>query len=411
MQFFVFLLFIFSKMDKLASKSNILIQDQGLEFIRSLSHKIDWNNRLIGILGARGTGKTTLLLQHLKQQYGVGTEAIYLSMDDIYFTQNRLTDFAETFRSQGGKTLFLDEVHRYPDWAREIKNIYDFYKDLRIVFTGSSIMDMIRQNTDLSRRAVQYDLPGLSYREFLQLSGIISLSPIPFNDLLANHVRIAADISSKIKPLQHFGNYLSYGYYPFFLEDQRTYGIRLEQVVRLIIESDLQFIEGLDPQKTRKIFQLLYILATNVPFKPNITKLSEKTGIHRNTIVEYLHYLEKARLINSLSAAGKSISTLQKPDKIFLENTNLHYTLAPGKVDKGALRESFFLNQLNNAGHFAALPAQGDFLIDEKFTFEIGGKAKSSEQILQIKDAWIAADDIEIGAYNKVPLWLFGLLY
>jgi len=338
-------------MEKLLAKSNILIQNQELTFIRSLSDKIDWKDRLIGILGARGTGKTTLLVQHIKQQFGMGSQAAYLSLDDIYFTSNRLIDFAERFRQQGGKALFLDEVHKYPDWAKEVKNIYDFYKDLSIVFTGSSVMDLIRQNADLSRRAVQYELTGLSYREFLKFSGIANLPFFSLSDLFSRHEQIATDLVAGFKPLQHFNDYLIFGYYPFFAENRRTYPIRLEQVIRLIIETDLQFVEGFDPHNSRKIYQLLYILATNVPFKPNISKLSEKIGIHRNTLTQYLHYLDKARLINSLTATGKSISTLQKPDKIFLENTNLHYTLSPDKVDKGALRESFFLNQVMNADH------------------------------------------------------------
>ncbi|MBO9572603.1 MAG: ATP-binding protein, partial [Chitinophagaceae bacterium] len=223
--------------------------------------------------------------------------------------------------------------------------------------------------------------------------------------------QIALDISGKFRPLQHFRDYLRYGYYPFFIENKNTYPIKLEQIIKLTIENDMRFIEGFDPKNTQKIFQLFYILATNVPFKPNISKLSDKTGIHRNTLVEYLHYLEKARLINSLSAAGKSISTLQKPDKIFMENTNLHFTLSPESADKGSLRESFFLNQVKNAGHSVSLPLQGDFLVDNKYTFEVGGKDKTSAQINNIKDSWVVVDDIEAGALHKIPLWLFGMLY
>ncbi|QEH39634.1 ATP-binding protein [Chitinophaga sp. XS-30] len=398
-------------MENIASKSNLLIQGQNLGFIRSLAAKIDWKDRLIGILGARGTGKTTLLLQHIKQHYGIGGKAIYLTLDDIYFTEHKLVDFAEQFRLQGGEILFLDEVHKYPNWATEIKNLYDFYSDLRIVFTGSSVTDLLRQNADLSRRVVQYELTGLSYREFLEVSGVVSIPPLSLQDIIDQHVHIANDLSTKFKPLQYFNDYLQYGYYPFFLENKRTYFIRLEQVVKLIIENDLQFIDGFDSHNTRKIYQLLYILATNVPFKPNVSKLSEKTGMHRTTLLQYMHYLDKARLINTLTAAGKSISTLQKPDKIFLENTNLHHMFSQEKADKGALRESFFLNQLCNAGHEAALPLSGDFMVDGKYTFEIGGKGKGGNQIKDIPDSWIAADEIETGAWNKIPLWLFGFLY
>jgi len=397
-------------MENLKLKSNIVVQNQSMDIVRNQAQTIDWNDRLIGILGARGTGKTTILLQQMKERYGFSEEAIYITMDDIYFTTNTLSDFALMFRQQGGKILFLDEVHKYPNWAREIKNIYDFYKDIKIVFTGSSIIDMSRQNTDLSRRAVQYELTGLSYREFLHFSGVARLKPISLKDLLKHHVEVAHELIKDFKPLQHFYDYLKFGYYPFFIENVNTYHIRIEKVVRLIIEEDLQFIDGFNPHHSRKVYQLLYILATNVPFKPNISKLAEKTDISRNIIVEYLHYLDGARLINSLSAAGRSTSILQKPDKIFLENTNLLYALTPESVDKGTLRETYFMNQLKNAGHEVKLPLKGDFLVNDQYTFEIGGKGKSSKQVSGIEQSFIAVDDLEAGLSNKIPLWLFGMI-
>lgn len=398
-------------MEILRIKSNLIVQQQSMAIVRPLAKTIDWNNRLISILGARGTGKTTLMLQHIKVNYGLSNEALYITMDDIYFTNHLLSEFAQEFRQNGGKFLFIDEVHKYPNWAKEIKNIYDFYKDLNIVFTGSSIVDISRQNTDLSRRAVQYELTGLSYREFLSFTGIANIEAITFENLLSNHVEIAHDLISKLKPLQYFNDYIRYGYYPFFTENINTYHLRLEKVVRLIIEQDLQFIAGFNPHHSRKIYQLLYILATNVPFKPNVSNLSEKTGISRNMIVEYLYYLNHAKLINSLSAAGKSISILQKPDKIFLENTNLSFALSPDNTDKGSLREAYFMNQLKNANHEVNLPLKGDFLIDDKFTFEIGGKGKSAKQLAGIENSFIAIDDMEAGTGNKIPLWMFGLLY
>ncbi|PWS29832.1 ATP-binding protein [Pedobacter paludis] len=398
-------------MENLKVKSNLIVQQQATDIIRPLAKTIDWDDRLISILGARGTGKTTLMLQRIKSIYGLSNEAMYITMDDIYFTNNLLSDFAKEFRQNGGKTLFIDEIHKYPDWAKEIKNIYDFYKDINIVFTGSSIIDISRQNTDLSRRAVQYELTGLSYREFLSFTGIANVEPILFKDLLNHHVEIANTLISNFKPLQHFNDFLRYGYYPFFIENTNTYHLRLEKVVRLIIEEDLQFVAGFNPHHSRKIYQLLYILSTNVPFKPNISSLSEKTGISRNMIIEYLYYLNKAKLINSPSAAGKSISTLQKPDKIFLENTNLSFALSPNNVDKGSLREAFFMNQVKNAQHEVCLPLKGDFFIDDKFTFEIGGKGKSAKQVMDLENSFIAYDDMEAGIGNKIPLWMFGLLY
>ena len=398
-------------MENLKLKSNLIVQQQSLDIVRPLAKKIDWNDRLIGILGARGTGKTTLILQHIKANYGLNNEVLYITMDDIYFTDNLLSDFAQEFRQNGGKVLFIDEIHKYPNWAKEIKNIYDFYKDLKIVFTGSSIIDISRQNTDLSRRAVQYELTGLSYREYLNFMGIGNFSPITLSDLFSHHVEIGHNIISKFKPLQYFNEYLKHGYYPFFAENINTYHLRLEKVVRLIIEEDLQFIAGFNPHHSRKIYQLLFILSTNVPFKPNISNLSEKTGISRNMIVEYLYYLNNAKLINSLTAAGKSISTLQKPDKIFLENTNLSFALSPNNTDKGSLREAFFMNQLKNTGHEINLPLKGDFLVDDKYTFEIGGKGKSAKQLIGMENSFLALDDFEVGIGNKIPLWMFGFLY
>lgn len=398
-------------MENLRQKSNLIVKQQAMAIVRPLAKKIDWNDRLISILGARGTGKTTLILQHIKENYGLNTEAIYVTMDDIYFTDNLLSDFAQDFRQNGGKIIFIDEVHKYPNWAREIKNIYDFYKDLKIVFTGSSIIDISRQNTDLSRRAVQYELTGLSFREFLSFTEIVNLETISLMELFKHHIEIAHDLTSKFRPLQFFNEYLKHGYYPFFVENINTYYLKLEKVVRLIIEEDLQFIAGFNPHHSRKIYQLLYILSTNVPFKPNVSNLSEKTGISRNMIIEYLYYLNNAKLINSLSAAGKSISSLQKPDKIFLENTNLSFALSPANTDKGSLREAFFMNQLKNAGHEISLPLKGDFYIDDKYTFEIGGKGKSTKQLNGVDYSFIAFDDMESGINNKIPLWMFGLLY
>jgi uncharacterized protein len=398
-------------MEQILLKSARLVQNQSTTFQRSLAQKIDWNDRLIGIIGARGTGKTTLMIQQLKQKNAPAHVATYATLDDIYFTENRLVAFAESFLQLGGRFLYLDEVHKYPDWAREIKNLYDTYPELHIVFSGSSIVDILHQHADLSRRAVQYELAGLSYREYLAFTNVYQMAPVSFQEVLTNHTAITAEITSHIKPLQFFTDYLSTGYYPFFAENKNTYALRLEQLIKMIIENDLRFIEGFDVGNTRKIYQLLYVLAANVPFKPNVTKLSEKINVHRNTLVQYLHYLEKARLINTLTAAGRSTSTLQKPDKIYLENTNLQYTLAPQTSNKGTLRETFLMNQLINANHTVTLPANGDFLVNDTYTIEVGGKDKSTAQLQNTANSYVVADDLEAGLLNKVPLWLLGFLY
>jgi predicted AAA+ superfamily ATPase len=398
-------------MQKLRLKSAVLAEQTSTNQVRQLYQEIDWSDRLIGVLGARGTGKTTLLLQRLKLVFSTDPSALYISMDDIFFASHSLVDFAETFRSMGGKMLFIDEVHKYQGWAREIKNIYDTYKDVSIVFTGSSVIDIYIQEADLSRRAVFYELPGLSFREYLQFEGIYLMETIGLEDILKNHSQIALKITQDIRPLPYFDSYIHHGYYPFYKENIRTYSIRLEQVIRLIVETELRYVDGFDIHNTNKVIQLLAILAENVPFKPNISKLSEKIGISRQTVVQYLHYLEKARLINTLHTTGASTSTLQKPEKIFLENPNLHFVLTTGECNSGSLRESFLLNQLKNAKHDVSLPEKGDFIIDRNFTLEVGGKNKGKKQVSGMDQAYIVADAIEIGIDQKIPLWLFGMLY
>lgn len=398
-------------MEELLLKSAALINVQATVFKRSLFSKIGWEDRLIGILGARGTGKTTLQLQRLKELVADGNQAVYLSLDDVAFTRQRLHEVVEALRLQGIKFFFLDEVHKYADWAREIKNLYDFYRDIFIVFTGSSIINMLQLPVDLSRRAMVYELPGLSFREFLEYEYGFSFPPYSFGDVLEKHQTLAASVTARLQPTAHFNAYLSYGYYPFYKESKASYSTRLLQVIRLIIDYDLAFLENIDQQNVRKVFQLLGILAENVPFTPNVNDLGRKLGMGRNTVVQYLYYLDKARLINSFYASGKGLGKLEKPGKIVLENTNLFEALSVGRPDSGSLRESFFACQLRNAGHKLELPAQGDFMVDGRYTFEVGGRQKGFGQIAGIPDSFVAASDLEIGVGNKIPLWLFGFLY
>lgn len=398
-------------MERIRVKSLHLQSETYTGYVRQLYQHVDWSDRLIGVLGARGTGKTTLLLQRLKLSHKNPDTALYISMDDIYFSTHTLIEFAETFRMQGGKTLFIDEVHKYPSWAREIKNLYDTYSDLQMIFTGSSVIDIHLQEADLSRRAVFYELTGLSFREFLYFKGIYSSVHFTLEEILQNHSEIALKMNKEFRPIPHFQDYLDHGYYPFFKENLNTYFIRIEQVIRFIVETELRFVDGFDVNNSNKVLQLLSILSENVPFKPNISKLSEKIGISRQTVVQYLHYLEKARLINTLNAAGVSISTLQKPEKIYLENPNLHRAIASTIPNPGSRRESFLLNQLRNAKHEVSLPNHGDFLVNRKYTIKVVGKNKGNEQLKGIEEAYIAADNMEIGVGNKIPLWLFGFLY
>lgn len=394
----------------LLEQSERLIASVNLDFKRYLFDVIKWNNRLIGIKGARGTGKTTLLLQWVKAQNLPVEKAAYFSLDDLYFTVHTLRDTVTQFHKNGGTILALDEVHKYKNWSLEIKNIYDFFPDLKIIFTGSSIIDISKQEGDLSRRALMYELPGLSYREYLSLQGIIDLPIISLDDLLFNTVKVKKMIPKDFRPLAHFINYLNYGYYPFGLADVPSVHQRINQLIRTIVEVDMAELKDFDIRNAKKLLQLVYIIAQQVPFKPNITNLAAKTGIHRNSLNNYLYYLEQAKIISLLFPAGISTAVLQKPEKIFLNNTTLLAALTEEQSNIGTVRETFFLSQLRSL-HKVQLPKQGDFLVNGKYTFEVGGKGKSQKQISGLENAWIVKDDTELPMLNTLPLWVFGLLY
>ena len=398
------------QMLSLLEQSERLLAHTTLDFKRFLHNKIKWDNRLIGIKGARGTGKTTLLLQWLKEQNVSSDKAAYFSLDDLYFTQHSLKETVEHFYKQGGKILVLDEVHKYKNWSKEIKNSYDFYPDLKIVFTGSSIIDISKQEGDLSRRALMYELPGLSFREYLAMKQVINFPAIELTELINDTSKIKKQFPTDFRPLAHFSDYLIYGYYPFILEDQDSVHQRINQLIRTIVELDMAELKDFDIRNARKLLQLIYVIAQQVPFKPNITSLAEKTGIHRNSLNSYLYYLEQAKIISLLYPAGRSTAILQKPEKIFLNNTSLLYALAENQAEKGSVRETFFLSQLIVSNN-VTLPKQGDFLVNNTYTFEIGGKGKGNKQINTIKNSYLVKDDIETPVLGTIPLWMFGFLY
>lgn len=409
----IFVLYLHNRicnMITLLEQSDRLIASVNLDFKRYLFDVIKWSNRLIGIKGARGTGKTTLLLQWVKAQNLPVEKAAYFSLDDLYFTAHTLKDTVSQFHKNGGVILALDEVHKYKNWSLEIKNIYDFFPDLKIIFTGSSIIDISKQEGDLSRRALMYELPGLSYREYLSLQGIIDLPIISLDELLFNTVKVKMMIPKDFRPLAHFGNYLNYGYYPFGLADVPSVHQRINQLIRTIVEVDMAELKDFDIRNARKLLQLVYIIAQQVPFKPNITTLAAKTGIHRNSLNNYLYYLEQAKIISLLFPAGISTAVLQKPEKIFLNNTTLLAALAEEQSNIGTVRETFFLSQLRSL-HKVQLPKHGDFLVNGIYTFEVGGKGKIQKQISGLENAWIVKDDMELPMLNTLPLWMFGLLY
>jgi len=394
----------------LLEQSERLVSNVSLDFKRYLFDFIKWENRLIGIKGARGTGKTTLLLQWIKEQNLPTEKAAYFSLDDLYFTKNSLKETVSQFYKNGGLILVLDEVHKYKNWSQEIKNCYDFFPDLKIIFTGSSIIDITKQEGDLSRRALLYELVGLSFREYLKMLKIIDLPVFSIDDLLFNSAEIKKKIPKDFRPLNYFGKYLNYGYYPFGLEDTSSVHQRINQLIRTIVEIDMAELQDFDIRNAKKLLQLIYVIAQQVPFKPNISNLAIKTRIHRNSLNNYLYYLEKAKVISLLFPTGNSIATLQKPEKIVLNNTTLLNALSEEKPLIGTVRETFFVSQLLTF-HKVKLSKQADFIVNDKYTFEIGGKSKGQKQIEGIENAWIVKDDIELPLLNTIPLWLIGLLY
>ncbi len=378
--------------------------------VRSYIKTIDWSNRFIGIKGSRGVGKTTLILQYLKMNYKTNNKVLYVSLDDLYFANNKLYDLADSFYKKGGELLAIDEVHRYENWAIELKNIYDDMPDLKIIFTGSSLLHLQKAKVDLSRRAVMYDMPGLSFREFLYFETQKPFKTYSLNDILENHTEIAVEIIPQIKPLAYFEKYLNYGYYPFYKENLKSFHSKLDNTVLTVLEIDIPQFAMIQTGNIKYLKKLLAIISNSVPFKPNLKSLSERTGISLNTMKLYLKLLNDADLLQMLYVQDKGINSLNKPEKIYLNNTNLMFNRGKDNVNIGNIRETFFYNQVKNNNIINA-SKQSDFLVNDKYTFEIGGKHKSQKQIESIKNAFVVKDNIEIGSDNIIPLWLFGFTY
>ena len=376
---------------------------------RYLYEHINWNNRLVIIKGQRGTGKTTLILQHIKSAFDDLEETLYVSMDDIYFSGNSLSDLTEEFVTMGGRYLFLDEVHRYKGWSNELKNIYDFYPALHIVVTGSSLLSFYISSADLGRRSVVYNLPELSYREYIYFTKNIDFKPIPLEDILNKHEKPAATVNEKIKPVKYFREYLRYGAYPFILEGMDSYADKVVSVINTVIDNDIPSVENISYESRQKMKKLLWMIATSSPFKVNISELSRKLETSRDMLSKYLNLMEQSGILRLLSTGGKGHTLLRKPDKIYLSNPNMLYSINEN-ADIGTVRETFFLDQLS-VHHNVTYPKAGDFLINGKYTVEVGGKGKNSGQIKEIPDSFLAVDDTEYAFKNRIPLWLFGFLY
>lgn len=397
-------------MKNLKIKSDKKILSISLSFKRYLHAKINFSNRLIGITGARGTGKSTLVLQHIKLNYTNLDEVLYVSMDDIYFITNSLSDLAEQFLVEGGKILILDEVHKYPLWSREVKNIYDFHPELQIIYTGSSLPEIYKAEADLSRRAVTYNLHELSFRESVELVTGICLPLVSLTDVLTNHTEIAREISKDTKPVKLFHDYLKTGVYPFIVEGKEEYQDKLIRTLWQVLEVDLPGIIPVEYGTIIKLKKLLYFIGSSVPYTPNIKELSEKVGASRDQILRFIDLLEKAKVLFSIRPKSGPTGYMTKPEKIYLHNSSLIYSIDEENANIGTARETFFANQLS-LEHKVYYSDKGDFLIDGKYIFEIGGKNKSGKQIKTVANSFVAADNIESGYKNTIPLWMFGLVY
>lgn len=404
-------------MDQLFEISNRLIQKVSVDFRRGLYTEINWNNRLIEIKGSRGVGKTTLMLQKAKEWEESGKRVLYFSADLPYFYKNNLFDTADQFQKYGGEILLIDEIHKYPqkqkqnDWAQEIKNIYDAMPDLQLVYSGSSILQLYQSAGDLSRRKTTYFLNGLSLREYLIYNRKGVFEKYSLSNIIQDHVEISRGICDLVKILPEFQAYLQNGYYPFYNESPASFSHRLGDIINVIIDTDIPYVSEITQETAHKIKQLLAAVSSTVPYTPNLSNMASELYIaDQRTLIGYLNYLEKAELITTLGARAVGNKILNKPAKIYLNNTNLMVAIDQRLINMGTARETFFLNQLRYLFP-VNYPKSTDFIVDNKFLFEVGGKNKGKTQIKDLENAFIAKNDIETGYANVIPLWLFGFLY
>ena len=380
-----------------------------LRFKRYLYDQINWSARIISIKGARGVGKTTMLLQHILENYEDIDKTLYASLDDLWFSTHSLIDLVDWADQHGVQRLYLDEVHKYARWKGTLKNIYDSYPDMSIVYTSSSLLIMDNATVDLSRRQTAYTLYGMSFREFLAFENILHYPAIALEDLLQNHVRHAMQIVRNVKMASYFEAYLEHGYYPFFREVGEDFASRLREIVSVVIDSDLPAVENMTFETLQKVKKLVMIISERVPFEPKMSELWTQLVTNNELGLRMLYALDKAQIFALLTSKVKNYKFLYKPDKIFLGNTNLMHVLCP-LVNKGNERETLFCCQLqvnNDVKH----PLKGDFLVNDKYLFEVGGRKKSFEQIADVPNSFLAVDDTEVGHGNRIPLWLFGFTY
>ena len=377
----------------------------GISYERYFFDVVDFRERLIGIVGARGVGKTTFLLQHLDKLDVADDKKLYFSVDSIISENASLFEIAESFSNVGGKVLVIDEIHKYKNFEIELKEIYDFL-DIKVIFSGSSAIVLEHKKADLSRRAVLYRVKGLSFREFLEIKLGKKFSKYQLQEILTSHISIAKEITKEIKPLQYFKEYLKVGYYPFYFETPDTYYLKLEETINAVVESDLPMLFNIEPSNIVKLKQLIHYICNSKPYELNLTSLAQKIGINRKTLYLYIHYLSLGDIFLKVLPSAKGDTIFSKPSKLYLNNTNLNFAYCENQ-EVGTLREQFFSNQVKDVKYSKI----GDFLLNEKYIIEVGGKGKSFKQIKDIENSFVVADDIEIGFGNKVPLWLFGFLY
>lgn len=379
------------------------------DFKRYLYHQINWDSRVIGIKGERGVGKTTMLLQRIKEKYANPNDAFYMSLDHYWFKTHTLQDLVTFLYNHGVTEMYIDEVHKYQGWSSILKNLVDQYADLRIVYTGSSLLEIDNSKVDMSRRQTPYTLKGMSFREYLEYEGILKMNAVSLESLLSNHVSIAMSIISQTKVLKEFNKYLEHGMYPFYKDAGADFLTRLKEVVNTVIESDLPAVEKITYETIEKCKKLFMIIAEKVPLQPNVERLAVSLSTTRDTLLSITYKLDRAEVLELLTVELKSYKKLVNPAKIYLGNTNLMYAFTP-KIEVGTLRETFFIDQLS-AVSTVQMPSKGDFLVGGKYLFEIGGPSKDFEQIAGIPNSYVGADEIETGYGAIIPLWMFGLLY
>lgn len=389
-------------MEQLFENFRRRLHDTPIDLVRYKYGEIEWNGHALGLVGPRGVGKSTMLLQYIKKNLDLN-DTLYVSADYLYFASHTLVDLADRFYKMGGKHLFIDEIHKYEGWSTEIKQIYDSYSDLQLIISGSSILEITKGMADLSRRVPIYEMQRLSFREYLHLFHGISMDVVSMENLL-NHEYAIPGVEH---PLPLFHDYLRRGYYQFGRD--AAYDMELMQVVAQTMESDIPLYLNTNVSVGRKLKQLLMVVSESVPFKPVMQKLADVTGINRNYIQDYLTYMERAGMIAQLRDAVGGIRGLSKTEKVYLDNTNLIYVLAPKRADIGNVRETFFMNQMRVVGDVTCSPVS-DFMMDG-MTFEIGGRKKGQKQISDVKDGYVVKDDVETGYANVIPLWAFGLMY